>query len=103
MVRGEDKAGITNLIGVLAVATGRSEDEVEAEFADAGYGDFKKAVAEAVVEFLRPVREAYPEIREDEAALEQILAIGADRAREMASLTLADERAAMGIGVPPSG
>ena len=103
VVRAPDKAGITNLIGILSVATGRSEEEVEAEFADAGYGDFKKAVAEAVVEYLRPVREAYPGIRQDEAALEQILAAGADSAREMASETLADVRAAMGVGVPPPG
>lgn len=103
VVRAPDKAGITNLIGILSVATGRSEEEVEAEFADSGYGDFKKAVAEAVVEYLRPVREAYPGIRQDEAALEQILAAGADSAREMASETLADVRAAMGVGVPPPG
>lgn len=103
ILRAPDKAGISNMIGVLAVATDRSEQEVEAEFAEAGYGDFKKAVAEAVVEYLRPVREAYPEIREDEATLERILATGAGRAREMASQTLGDVRAAMGVGVPPSG
>ncbi len=103
ILRAPDKAGISNMIGVLAVATDRSEQEVEAEFAEAGYGDFKKAVAEAVVEYLRPVREAYPEIREDETNLERILATGAGRAREMASQTLGDVRAAMGVGVPPSG
>lgn len=103
ILRAPDKAGISNMIGILAVATDRSEQEVEAEFAEAGYGDFKKAVAEAVVEYLRPVREAYPEIREDEKNLERILAIGAGRAREMASQTLGDVRAAMGVGVPPSG
>jgi tryptophanyl-tRNA synthetase len=103
ILRAPDKAGISNMIGVLAVATDRSEQEVEAEFAEAGYGDFKKAVAEAVVEYLRPVREAYSEIREDEATLERILATGAGRAREMASQTLGDVRAAMGVGAPPSG
>jgi tryptophanyl-tRNA synthetase len=54
-----------------------------------------------VVEFLAPVREAYPEIRADEKGLEQILGKGAARAREIASTTLADVRAAMGVGVPP--
>lgn len=103
ILRAPDKAGISNMIGILAVATDRSEQEVEAEFAEAGYGDFKKAVAEAVVEYLRPVREAYPAIREDETNLERILATGAGRAREMASQTLGDVRAAMGVGVPPSG
>ncbi|MFM8791104.1 MAG: tryptophan--tRNA ligase, partial [Solirubrobacterales bacterium] len=92
--RDPEKAGITNLIGIMAVATGRGEEEVEAEFADSGYGDFKKAVGEAVADYLAPVREAYPEIREDEEGLERVLAGGADRAREMASVTLADARRA---------
>jgi tryptophanyl-tRNA synthetase len=99
--RGEDKAGVTNLIGIYSVARGISEDQVEAEFEGKGYGDFKKAVADAVVEFLSPVREAYPEIRADEAGLEEILGEGAERARTIASATLADVRAAMGVGVPP--
>ena len=96
--RDPEKAGITNLIGIMAVATGRGEDEVEAEFADSGYGDFKKAVGEAVADYLAPVREAYPAIREDEQGLERVLSEGADRAREMASVTLADARRAMGLG-----
>ncbi|MFM8520211.1 MAG: tryptophan--tRNA ligase [Solirubrobacterales bacterium] len=96
--RDPEKAGITNLIGIMAVATGRGEEEVEAEFADSGYGDFKKAVGEAVADYLAPVREAYPAIREDEEGLERVLAGGADRAREMASVTLADARRAMGLG-----
>lgn len=102
VVRDPDKAGISNLIGILAVATDRNEDEVEADFAEAGYGNFKKAVAEAVVDYLQPVRDAYPGIREDEAALEAVLASGAERARVMASETLGEVRAAMGVGVPPS-
>ena len=96
--RDPEKAGITNLIGIMAVATGRGEDEVEAEFADSGYGDFKKAVGEAIADYLAPVRDAYPAIREDEEGLERILSEGADRAREMASVTLADARRAMGLG-----
>ena len=98
--RDESKPGISNLIGIMAVATGRGEDEVEAEFSEAGYGDFKKAVGEAVVEYLRPVREAYPGIRSDEAELDRILTGGAERARTIASGTLADARRAMGIGSP---
>ena len=100
IVRGEDKAGITNLIGIHSAATGKSEAEIEAEFADAGYGDFKKAVAESVVEFLAPVREAYPEIRADEGKIEAALANGADQARQLASKTLDDVREAMGVGAP---
>lgn len=98
--RGDGKEGIANLIGIYAVATGKTEDEVESEFEGAGYGDFKKAVAGAVVEYLAPVREAYPAIREDEAGLERILAQGAEKARVLAGETLADVREAMGVGVP---
>ena len=100
VVRGPGKEGITNLIGILSVATGKTQEEIEAEFAGAGYGDFKKAVADAVVGYLAPVRESYPAIREDEAEIERILAGGADRAREIASATLADVREAMGVGTP---
>ena len=100
IVRGPEKAGISNLIGIMAAAGGTTEEEVEARFADSGYGDFKKAVGEAVVDYLAPVREAYPAIREDEAALEAMLAEGAERARSIASGTLADARSAMGLGAP---
>ena len=100
VVRGEDKPGVTNLIDVLAVARGIGPEQVEAEFEGAGYGDFKKAVAEATVEFLAPVRERYAELRPDEAALEATLAAGAEKARAIASATLADVRDRMGIGPP---
>ncbi|HEX4669189.1 MAG TPA: tryptophan--tRNA ligase [Solirubrobacterales bacterium] len=94
--RGEDKAGITNLIDILAVARGSDQEAVEREFEGAGYGDFKQAVAEAVVELLAPVRERYAELRPDEAALEAALAEGAEKAREIAAVTLTDVRDRMG-------
>jgi tryptophanyl-tRNA synthetase len=96
--RGEDKPGITNLIDILAVASGSDPATVESDFAGAGYGDFKKAVAEATVGLLAPVRERYAELRPDEAALESVLEAGAEKARAIASLTLAEVREAMGIG-----
>jgi tryptophanyl-tRNA synthetase len=96
--RGAGKEGIANLIQVMAVARGISEAEVEGEFEGSGYGDFKGAVAEAVVEFLAPVRERYEELRPDEAALETTLATGAEKAREIASGTLAEIRSAIGVG-----
>jgi tryptophanyl-tRNA synthetase len=96
--RGEDKAGIANLIDILAVARGVDQAEIEREFEGAGYGDFKKAVAEGVVELLAPTRERYGELRPDEAALEASLAAGAEKAREIASRTLAEVRDRMGIG-----
>ena len=96
--RGDGKEGITNLIEILAVARGSSEEEIEREFEDSGYGDFKSAVAEAVVDFLAPVRGRYEELRPDESALEQALTAGAEKAREIASGTLAEVRRAIGIG-----
>jgi tryptophanyl-tRNA synthetase len=96
--RGEDKAGIANLIDILAVARGIGQAEVESEFEGAGYGDFKQAVAEAVVELLAPVRERYAGLRPDEAALEAVLAAGAEKARAIAAPTVADVRDRMGYG-----
>ncbi len=98
--RGEDKPGIANLIDILAVARGTGPAEVEREFEGAGYGDFKQAVAEAVIELLAPVRERYAELRPDEVALEATLAEGAEKAREIASRTLAEVRERMGVGAP---
>ena len=100
VVRAPDKPGVANLIEILAVARGVDPTEVEGEFAAAGYGDLKQAVAEAVVELLAPVRERYAELRPDEAALEATLAAGAEKARTIASRTLAEVRDRMGIGVP---
>ena len=73
-------------------------EAVEAEFEGSGYGDFKAAVAEAVIEWLAPVRERYDALRSDEAELERILEGGAGKAREIAVGTLADVRDAMGVG-----
>ena len=81
----DDKPGVSNLLEVFSVATGRSVDDLAAEYRDGGYGRFKGAVAEAVVEFLRPVRERYEELVGDQAELERILGRGAEKARELAS------------------
>jgi tryptophanyl-tRNA synthetase len=100
VVRADDKAGITNLIEITSVARGVSPEEVESEFEGSGYGDFKAAVAESVVELLVPVQERYAELRPDTAALERVLAGGAEKARAIASETLADVRDRMGVGAP---
>ena len=82
MRRAEDKPGITNLIDIMSVATGSTPAEIEAQFADAGYGQFKEAVGEAVVALVAPVQERYRELRADEGELRRLLAIGADKARD---------------------
>jgi tryptophanyl-tRNA synthetase len=99
IVRAPDKPGVTNLIDILAIARGTTPEAVEQDMASArGYGDLKVATAQAVVEMLAPVRERYGELRGDEQGLESILAAGAEKARAMARETLADVRAAMGVG-----
>ena len=97
--RGEGKAGVTNLIDILAAVRGVPSASIEQELASArGYGDLKSAVGEAVVTELAPLQERYRAIRADEQALEDVLAAGASKARAIASGTLADVREAMGVG-----
>ena len=98
IARGPEKAGISNLIDILAAVRGIGQDEVEREFSGSGYGSFKQAVGDAVVEYLTPVRARYDELRADETALEDILERGAAKARAIAANTLADVREAMGVG-----
>jgi tryptophanyl-tRNA synthetase len=100
---GPDKPGVSNLLEILAAVRGSTPAEFEQELSGAGYGELKGAVAAAVIDYLAPVRERYGELRADEPELERILADGAARAHAIASATLADVRACMGVGVPPSG
>src|ERR671932_1687602 len=101
IVRAPDKPGVTNLIDILAVARGATPEEVEREMQSArGYGDLKAATAQAVVAMLAPVRERYEDIRPDQDRLEATLAQGAEKARAIASDTLTDVRAVMGVGAP---
>src|SRR4051795_13759392 len=98
--RGEDKQGITNLIDIMSVATGSSPAEIEAQFADAGYGDFKAAVGEAVVALVEPVQARYRELRADEGELRRLLSIGAEKARQASAPTLATMYERMGFTRP---
>jgi tryptophanyl-tRNA synthetase len=98
VVRGEDKPGVTNMIEIYGALRGVSPEDVEAEFAGAGYKELKEAVGETVAATLAPVRERYNELRPDEAALEATLEAGAEKARAIASVTLVDVREAMGVG-----
>jgi tryptophanyl-tRNA synthetase len=96
--RAPDKPGISNLIEILSAVRGDDPAAIEAEFAGSGYGAFKQAVGDAVVDYLGPVRERYQELRADEGELERILEAGADKARAIAADTLADVREVMGVG-----
>ncbi|HWH30139.1 MAG TPA: tryptophan--tRNA ligase [Mycobacteriales bacterium] len=96
----DDKPGITNLLTILSVATGKAVPELEAAYEGKGYGDFKADVAEAVVEMLAPVRERYAELVADPGHLDDVLAAGADRARETASRTMSAVRERIGLLAP---
>jgi tryptophanyl-tRNA synthetase len=98
VVRAPEKPGITNLVEILAVTRQVEPEQVEREFDGQGYGAFKGAVAEALVELLSPVRERYVELRADEEGLERTLTEGAERARAIASDTMVEVRRAMGVG-----
>lgn len=86
--RGPDKAGVNNLISIYGAVTGRTAEQTESEFAGRGYGDFKLAVAEAVIEHLRPIREKYEALMADRAYLDKVFETGAARAVQASRRTL---------------
>lgn len=84
----EEKPGVANLMQIYAVTTGKSFDEIEKEFDGQGYGKFKPAVGEAVVEMLRPIQEEARHIMADKAYLEGVYRAGAEKASYVAEKTL---------------
>jgi tryptophanyl-tRNA synthetase len=86
--RAEDKPGVSNLIDILAVATNRSPEDVEAAYDGSGYGDLKQDVGDAVAELLAAVRVRYLELRADEDELLRLLRVGAEKARAASTPTL---------------
>lgn len=91
----ETRPAINNLLTIYRLLTGKTAQECEANFADRGYGQLKSELAETVVEFLRPFQERVKEFDDDELA--KILKGGAEKARSIASETLKDVYAKMGI------
>lgn len=94
------KPGVSNLLEILAAAEERSVDELAAEYDGQGYGRFKAAVAEAVIERLRPVQARYAQLADDPGEVARLLTDGADRARAISSPTLERAKQAMGL-LPP--
>jgi tryptophanyl-tRNA synthetase len=93
----QEKPGISNLLTIHSALSGKKISDLENEFAGKGYGDFKSAVAEVVVEYLRPIRDRALELLEDEAHLVEVLHSGADKARAVASATVADTYKNLGL------
>lgn len=84
----ENKPGISNLMEIYAIATGKDAEAIEKEFEGRGYGDFKLAVGEAVYEMLRPLQERFDEISKDKAYLDGIIKANAEKAGYYARKTL---------------
>ena len=86
--RGDDKPGVTNLIDILSSLTGEPVGSIEERYGDAGYGQFKTDVGDAVAGALEPIQERYRELRADAAELQRLLARGAEKARKASEPTL---------------
>ena len=84
----ENKPGVANLMNIYATLTGKSFEEIEKEFEGKGYGVFKPAVGEAVIDTLRPIREEAERLIKDKAYLDDIYRQGAERASYIANKTL---------------
>ena len=93
----EEKAGVSNLIEIMAVSTGASIAEIESRYDAQGYGQFKEDVGEAVVALIEPFRRRYNELRADDAELAATMRRGADKAAEISNVTLARMYERMGF------
>ncbi len=96
----EDKPGVSNLLTIFSVMTGRSIDSLVAEYHDAGYAKFKADCGEAVIEKLRPVREEYLRLMGDKQYLADVAAKGAERARRIAARTMVKVKKKIGLVLP---
>jgi tryptophanyl-tRNA synthetase len=96
------KAGVSNLLTIQSAVTGADIDKLVEGYAGRGYGDLKKETAEAVVEFVTPIKTRVDELLGDPAELEAVLARGADRAREVSGKTLRRVYERIGFLAPPA-
>ena len=96
-----EKAGVNNLLTIYQLLTGKSQSEIEAHFANKGYGDLKKEVAEVIIEALRPIQQRYRELTADPAIIDQVLQKGAAEARRRSSPTLRTVKERVGLLLPP--
>lgn len=93
----ESRPGIFNLLTIYQLLTGQSREQIEAEFADKGYKEFKAALTDSLVATLAPIQERYNQLVADPAELDRLLAAGAERVRPIAQKTLAKTQRRMGL------
>jgi tryptophanyl-tRNA synthetase len=97
------KPGIANLLSIYSALTGRAISALEADYAGRGYGDLKKDLAEVVVDFVRPIQERTAGYLNDPAELDKVLAVGAEKARAVSTVTLRDTYQRIGFLAPAAG
>ncbi len=96
-----EKAGVNNLLGIYKAVTGKSKEDVLADFANArGYGDLKVGVGEVVIDMLAPIRERYDALMEDPAELDRLMAIGAEQAYSVSQPKVDRMKEIMGLVMP---
>ena len=101
IVHRADKPGIANLLNIASAALDVSIESLEDRYRDKGYGQLKSDVADAVIALLEPVQQRYMDVRSDKNELERILAIGSEKARSKAAITIGEVRSALGL-IPSS-
>jgi tryptophanyl-tRNA synthetase len=94
---GTDKPALSNLLTIFSLFEGTPVADLEARFASSGYGDFKAALLEVVVEKLHPIQDRYAELMADQGELDALLRTGADRASEIADRKMAQVRDKVGL------
>ena len=93
----ENKPGVSNLMSIYSAVTGKVFAEIENEFVGKGYGDFKEAVADAVIAELEPIQARYRQISADKAYLNEVMTKGAERAAKLAARTMSKVRRKVGL------
>jgi tryptophanyl-tRNA synthetase len=101
VVSGEDKPALTNLLTILSALEGAPIEDLQDRFAGHGYAAFKDSLAEAIIREITPIRERYLELTSDRAELEKLVAVGADKARDVAEPTMTDVWVRIGLGSRP--
>ncbi len=93
----ENRAGVSNLMSIMSALTGRTMDDISAEYNGRGYGVFKDAVADSIIAVLEPIQKEYDRISADKAYLQEVMQSGAERASALAHRTMLKVRKKLGI------
>jgi len=96
---GKDKPAMTNLLNIYSEVSGKSVEEIGKDYTGKGYVDFKKDLAEALVEYLGPIQKRYDDIVSDKESLKKILIAGSEKIAPTAQKTLSDIKKAIGLGI----